>query len=150
PRASNSASRSRISFSPSTPEMIHCRTFPERCRTRFPMAFSFPEPRIQICSSDNRPRQSTIRDRNNFKRSCENVRNRSPMLSGIIKPPNNQQFIGILPSDLSMCWLKHLVRVGIACGPRDDVETELGGLMASVTTFGQLIKCFGESLLILG
>jgi hypothetical protein len=48
-----------------------------------------------------------------------------------------------------MCRLKDLVRVRIACGPRNDIETELGSLMASVTIFGQLIERFSEAILIL-
>jgi hypothetical protein len=47
-----------------------------------------------------------------------------------------------------MCRLKDLVRIRIARGPRDDIETELGGLMTSVAAIGQLIECFSETILI--
>src|SRR5208282_4080064 len=53
----------RTSGAPPRPEMIHCRTLPERCSTRLPALFEAALGRHQISSSVSKRRQSAIRRR---------------------------------------------------------------------------------------
>ena len=56
-RCSNSESRLRLSGWEPTPEMIHWRAFPQRCRMRLPILFESLLARHQIWSSVNFSRQ---------------------------------------------------------------------------------------------
>src|SRR5690242_14080070 len=63
PRAANSSSRTRWSGAPPSPETIHWRTLPAKCRARFPALFEDSFWRHQISSSVRSFRQRSMRGR---------------------------------------------------------------------------------------
>src|SRR6478672_11023315 len=73
-RAENSRGRSRLSGPAPMPERIHCRTFPSRCSSKLPTAFSFSESRSQREVGGNSVRQVSMRSRFSASLSAALVR----------------------------------------------------------------------------
>src|SRR5438093_8899106 len=83
PRSENSLSRSRVSGVPPSPEVIHCRTLPHRCRTILPAEFEASFGRHQISSSLSSCKQRTMRGRYFSKPDTASFRNASANVTSL-------------------------------------------------------------------
>src|SRR4051812_36629140 len=73
-RAENSLGRSRSSDRAPMPERIHCRTFPSRCSSKLPTAFSLSESRAQSDGGGSSVTQVSMRSKFSASLSAAVVR----------------------------------------------------------------------------